>query len=134
MFTDKYKIGLMAILVAGFISYSIFIYSATPVKNTIVTAETAQGKLLWQQHNCGSCHQVYGLGGYLGPDLTNVYSRRSQGYIKAFLKSGTNVMPDFNLKENEMGALLAFLKNIDASGKSDPRNFIIHKDGTITQK
>ncbi|MEO9209734.1 MAG: cytochrome c [Ginsengibacter sp.] len=134
MFTDRYKIGVLATLVACFLFYSIFLYSAIPVKATVVNKETAQGKILWQQYNCNSCHQIYGLGGYLGPDLTNVYSRRSTEYIKAFLKNGTNVMPNFHLQESEINDLLAFLKNIDASGKSDPRTYTIYKNGTIHQE
>lgn len=134
MFTDKYKIGVLGILIFGFLFYSFFLYSAIPIKATVVNKETAQGKILWQQYNCNSCHQIYGLGGYLGPDLTNVYSRRGQEYIKAFLKNGTNVMPNFHLPENEITDLLAFLKNIDASGKSDPRTYTINKNGTIFQE
>jgi nitric oxide reductase subunit C len=76
---------------------------------------------------------VYGLGGYLGPDLTNAYSSRGKDYIKAFLKYGTAAMPKFNLKEPEITALLAYLKEIDASGRSDPRSFTINYDGTIEQ-
>ena len=134
MFSDRYKMILMSLLAMMFIIYTIFLYSATPVKSTIVSNETAQGKLIWQQYNCNSCHQVYGLGGYLGPDLTNVYSRRGADYITAFLKNGTNIMPDFHLKEQQIKGLVAFLKNIDSSGKSDPRTFTINKNGTISQE
>lgn len=134
MFTDKHKISLIILLAGGFLSYTYFLYSALPVKNTIVNKEISHGKLLWQQYNCGSCHQVYGLGGYLGPDLTNVYSKRGPQFINVFLKTGTTIMPDFHLQENEVNSLLAFLKNIDASGTADPRTFTINKDGTITQK
>ncbi len=134
MFNDRHKISVLTILISGFLFYSFFLYSATSVKAIVVTKETAQGKILWQQYNCNSCHQIYGLGGYLGPDLTNVYSRRGQEYIKAFLRYGTNVMPNFNLRENEITELLAFLKNIDASGKSDPRTYTINKNGTIFQE
>ena len=70
-----------------------------------VTEETSNGKMIWQQYNCTACHQVYGLGGYLGPDLTNTFSLKGPEYIAAFLKSGTVTMPDFHLKENEIDAL-----------------------------
>ena len=94
---------------------------------------STEGKMLWQQHNCNACHQVYGLGGYLGPDLTNVYSIKGPAYIRAFLQNGTVIMPNFQLTEQETVALLAFLQDIDASGKSDPRTFIINNNGTIHQ-
>ncbi len=134
MLHDKYKITILAVLTCAFLYYSFTLYSSLPVKNVVVNKESSDGKLLWQQYNCNSCHQVYGLGGYLGPDLTNVYSRRGPGYITGFLKNGTETMPNFHLQENEIKSFLAFLKNMDESGKSDPRTFSIKKDGTITQK
>ncbi len=99
-----------------------------------MSSEADKGKEIWQQKNCNACHQIYGLGGFLGPDLTNVYSQRSEAYIKAFLQNGTLVMPKFNLSESDMNYLISFLKNIDASGSSDPKNIILNLDGTITNK
>ncbi len=133
MSQDKQKTIIAVLLTTGFILYSLIIYSSLPVKNNPINEETANGKLVWQKYNCNACHQVYGLGGYLGPDLTNIYSLRGPGYIKAFLISGTTVMPDFHLKEQEINEILAYLKNIDASGNSDPRSFTIKYNGTIEQ-
>lgn len=93
-----------------------------------------RGKLIWQKYNCGSCHQFYGLGGHLGPDLTNVFGKRSPEYITAFLKNGTPVMPNFHLEDKEIQALLAFLEETDASGSSDPRTYRLNYNGTIIQK
>ena len=130
---DQNKLLIFLFFLVSFLSYSFLIYSTTDNNNTVVSKETAEGKLLWQQYNCTSCHQFYGLGGHLGPDLTNVYSKRSRDYITAFLKYGTPVMPNFNLTEKEINSLLAFLKHANASGIADPRTFILHKDGTINQ-
>ena len=55
--------------------------------------------------------------------LGDVYKRQGQEYIKAFLKAGTGAMPQFHLSEAETKSLLSFLKDIDASGKSDPKTF-----------
>ncbi len=92
-----------------------------------------EGKNIWQEKNCASCHQLYGLGGHLGPDLTNVASKRHKEYIKSFLKTGTKVMPNFNLSDSEINALLAFFEYIDKTGSSDPKSFELNVDGTITQ-
>ena len=56
------------------------------------TILSTNGKLIWQKYNCQSCHQIYSLGGYLGPDLTNVYSKynKSEEVLKHFFKGGTN--------------------------------------------
>lgn len=133
MVADKQKMIVVALLIAAFLCHSLYLYLSLPVKNYTINEETGKGKLVWQQYNCNACHQVYGLGGYLGPDLTNIYSLRGTDYIKAFLNNGTGTMPNFHLTEQEMNALLAYLKSIDASGKSDPRSFTIKYDGTIEQ-
>ena len=134
MFPDKYKIALIMCLTGPFLYYSFTLYSSLPVQNSTLNKEVLNGKIIWQQYNCNSCHQVYGLGGYLGPDITNAYSKKGPGYITAFLKSGTETMPDFHLQEKQINDLLAYLKNIDQSGKADPRTFTIKKDGTIGQE
>lgn len=131
--SDKQKMIVTASLVAAFLFYSFFLYSSLPMKDYTINEETSTGKLVWQQYNCNACHQVYGLGGYLGTDLTNIYSLKGADYIKAFLNNGTAIMPNFHLTEQEKNALLAYLKSIDASGKSDPRSFTIKYDGTIEQ-
>ena len=133
MASDRQHFIIITVLMASFLSYSIYLYSALPVKPQPLNKEADSGKLTWQKYNCNACHQVYGLGGYLGPDITNVYSVRGPAYIQAFLKNGTVIMPNFHLTEKESNDLLSFLKAIDASGKSDPKTFILHDDGTIEQ-
>lgn len=107
----------------------------TYVKDTEAKS-LAEGRLIWQKYNCQSCHQLYGLGGYLGPDLTNVYSAKGKGelFIRAFLRAGTKQMPAFHLSKEEETNLIAFLKSTDASGIADPRNFVITPSGMIEQK
>lgn len=133
MTSDRKKIIVITVLPAVFLCYSFYLYSALPVKNYPLNKEADSGKLIWQKYNCNACHQVYGLGGYLGPDVTNTYSIKGAAYIQAFLKSGTTIMPDLHLTEREIKDLTAFLKTIDASGKSDPKTFILNYDGTIEQ-
>lgn len=133
MISDKQKVIIAASLLIAFLFYSTYLYSFLPVKAYIATKETISGKAVWQRYNCNACHQVYGLGGFIGPDLTNDYSFRGKDFIKAFLNYGTAAMPNFHLSEKEVNDLLAYLKDIDASGKSDPRSFTIHYDGTIKQ-
>lgn len=109
-----------------FISYSFFIYTSGTDVNVSVTMsnEATQGKFLWQKYNCVSCHQLYGLGGYIGPDLTNVISNKGKGepYTRAMLKYGTDVMPNFQMNEKEIDALIEFLKYSDKTGNFHERN------------
>ena len=133
MLYERLKMAVIIFLLTGFTMYSAILYLSLPVKNKTVAPAIREGKTVWQQYNCIACHQVYGLGGYLGPDLTNVFSQKGPDYIKAFLKNGTAVMPNFQLNEQEINTLLAYLQNIDSSGKADPRTFTINKNGTIKQ-
>ncbi|MFQ5767659.1 MAG: c-type cytochrome [Acidobacteriota bacterium] len=54
-----------------------------------------RGLELWRSHNCQACHQIYGFGGFLGPDLTN-------------------------LDQDDQKALLAYLRAINRTGQSQP--------------
>ncbi len=117
MFKKNRLVISVLIILCGI--YNIFIYtsndSETPVK---LTTEAMLGQQLWQENNCWSCHQVYGLGGYLGPDLTNIFSTPNKGpyYIKAFLNSGIKSMPKFNFTEDEKEAIVTYLRHIDSTG------------------
>lgn len=117
------------VLFVCFIAFSVWIYTI-PLFSPSQYSEkelhlVAEGRLVWQKHNCHTCHQLYGLGGYLGPDLTNVYSRsgNNEHYIRGIVKSGVKQMPAFEISEEEMNALLQFLKNVDQSGTSNPQDY-----------
>ena len=100
-----------------------------------LTEEAKHGKLLYQKYNCTACHQLYGLGGYMGPDLTNVISVKGKGeqYAKAFLFAGTQKMPNFHLSDSEINALTAYLTYVDKTGFSPARDFRINRDGTVEE-
>ncbi len=109
----------MAILVSIFIVYNFIIYTQGTSNNTPKMSELAlQGEKLYQENNCTACHQFYGLGGYLGPDLTNIISDEKKGpmYVKAFLNSGVKTMPKFNFTEEEKESIVHFLTEIDQCG------------------
>ena len=131
MISEKQKLFLIFFLTIAFLSYSVYLYTYLPFKQTKVSDQCVKGMDLWQKYNCNACHQVYGLGGYLGPDLTNVYSIKGKEYISAFLKSGTQIMPNFNFTDEEVSSLIAYLEMMDKTGKSDPRTYKVNNDGTI---
>ena len=108
-----------------FVGYSSIVYTkATQSDYILSTAEqkkVSKGKSIYQQYNCQSCHQVYGLGGYLGPDLTNAWSdpARGENTIRALLQSGGNRMPDFKFNQHQIESLTAYLKYIDGTTAKD---------------
>lgn len=134
MFKPIYIYALLVILFLVY-SFSIYLkpsYSIDLGKND--ATEAAQGRLVWQKYNCQSCHQLYGLGGYLGPDLTNVYSNKGDTIIRAMLVSGSASMPAFSLSNTELKSLMQFFKQTDASGQADYKSFSILPNGMIEQK
>lgn len=138
MMTVSPKVVFLILCFLFFI-YTLSIY-LTPAlaenNNSFDRALAAEGRLVFQQYNCQSCHQLYGLGGYLGPDLTNIYADPVKGeqVIRSVVMYGSRQMPAFQLNEEEMLALVEFLRSTDASGIADPRNFIVLPDGMIKPK
>lgn len=123
----------------AFIGYSLLLYTSPasiPQRQESYNAELADtGKMLWQANNCHTCHQVYGLGGYLGPDLTNVAAHPGgEKYLRGIIRSGIRQMPGFVFTDSELDAILEFLKSTHASGLADPRNFDISPTGNIYPK
>jgi nitric oxide reductase subunit C len=133
MKTFRYKITIFLFLLIAFLSYSATLYYSDTTQAEIPSPLAQKGRLLWQDKNCTSCHQFYGLGGHLGPDLTNVYAKRSPEYITAFLKTGTLVMPNYDLSDAEIQAFLAFFKYTNTTGIADPTSFSKNFDGTVSQ-
>ena len=93
-----------------------------------LTEQVSLGKKVWEENNCIGCHTLLGEGAYFAPELGNVYTRfgNSTDAIVAFIKSrpaqgipGRRSMPQFNLSDEELEAVAAFLKytsEINAAG------------------
>jgi len=116
---------IFLLLTSLFIGYTYFVYTkGTENINSLEMSESAiKGRQLWQDNNCSACHQIYGLGGYLGPDLTNVYRRYKDG-TKGFFNAGKESMPKYHFNEEEQDNLLEFLKSVNKSGDS-PNDSVI---------
>ncbi len=122
-------------LCVAFIPYSVYVYTRGTEAPHIapMSDEARYGQQLFQEHNCIACHQFYGLGGYMGPDLTNVISNRGSAYARAFLMSGTQRMPNFNLSDSELDALVAFLEFVDTTGRYPAAEYQVNWFGTVVQ-
>jgi len=85
-------------------------------KQQSLTPEVIRGKHLWEVNNCIGCHTLLGEGAYFAPELGNVYKRRGGEFIKVWMKAmptgtpGRRQMPQFNLSEQELDDMVAFLK------------------------
>ena len=115
------KILIFASLFALYLLYSFTVYTKG-TENDIAVSATDQlkidkGKQIFQQYNCIACHQLYGLGGYIGPELTTAYSDAARGelYMKNFLTAGGRRMPNFHFKKEKIDAIISYLQYVDAT-------------------
>ena len=85
-----------------------------------ITPQVVAGKHIWETRNCIGCHTLMGEGAYFAPELGNVVARMgSKEGVKAFIQSrpvdgipGRRSMPQFNLSEEELDAVVAFLEHV----------------------
>ncbi|PWB58835.1 MAG: cytochrome C [Nitrosomonadales bacterium] len=81
-----------------------------------ITDSVVRGKHIWETRQCIGCHTLLGEGAYFAPELGNVYTRRGGEFIKAWIKAqptgapGRRQMPQFNLTDQELDDMVAFLK------------------------
>ncbi|SFW86486.1 c-type cytochrome [Chitinophaga sancti] len=129
----KFKLWVTLTILFFIYSFYVYIYSSSENPPAQPTASVLSGWKVWQNKNCHTCHQLYGLGGYMGPDLTNIASDPTKGsdaYMKAFMMNGTGKMPNLHLTEEEMTSLVSFLRWVDKSGKSRVAKESVHWTGT----
>src|SRR5262245_11266602 len=113
------KIAAFTILFGIYLIYSFTVYTKGTEISLSVSAEEktgiSKGKKLFQQHNCIACHQLYGLGGYLGPELTTAFSDPNRGeiYMRTFLMAGGQRMPNYHFSTEEISSIISYLKYVD---------------------
>jgi len=126
-------LSILLLLLTTFVLYNTAVYTSD--RAVTLSAKAIEGENLWLKNNCNACHQLYGLGGYIGPDLTNEYSRiNNENYLKAMFNSGIKTMPQFHFNEKEKVALIQFLKEIDRTGYYPNKAATIESNGWVTLK
>lgn len=116
-----WRIALMIGLVAAFAVQTYLVYSdPTGEKNPALSEQALAGREIWLSKNCQVCHQLYGFGGFLGPDLTNSAPRLERNRLKELLTTGSKQMPAFHMTDTEIAQLYAFLSEIDKTGIGEP--------------
>lgn len=75
-----------------------------------------RGKHLFDRNNCMGCHTIMGEGAYYAPELTKVYERRGEAFIRAMLTDpeamypGQRKMQKYDFSEQDRTDLTNFLK------------------------
>lgn len=79
-----------------------------------------EGAIIYQQHQCGACHQVNGAGQKLGPPLNGLALRRSRDWVDEHfinpqkLSPGTT-MPPYKFTSKDLDRLSSYLMAIPVS-------------------
>ena len=108
-------------LVIAFFVQTALVYSDSRQVGQI-SEQALDGRRLWHRNNCQSCHQLYGFGGFLGPDLTNAVARLEREQLNELLTEGYGQMPAFEMESEEIDAIWAFLVAMDRTGTGQARN------------
>lgn len=111
---------LLFALFAGFILQTSLVYSDRHDTRPL-DARAVEGRRLWSKNGCQSCHQLYGFGGFIGPDLTNVAPRLQPGQLEELLTNGVKQMPAFHMADHEIESIRAFLTAMNETGTGQAR-------------
>ena len=112
---------------------AIFIWLTIDTHKTIpertntdkLTDEVVAGKRVWHKYNCNGCHTILGIGVYYSPDVTKVYSKRGDIWLKEYLKNPESPdpkrrkMPNQNLSADEITKVIAFLQWVSEIDTND---------------
>ncbi len=84
-----------------------------PGELTLQLAERGR-KLYFEKYACQACHQIGLEGGAIGPELTEISERLTEGWLYAWLKGSQKLVPNvkepqYRLSDEEARALSAFL-------------------------
>ncbi len=115
------KAVLLGVLVLAFVVQSGLVYTDSPGV-VVLEGKALAGRKIWQRENCQACHQIYGFGGFLGPDLTNATTRIERSQLDELLTVGGRQMPAFEMEPDEIEAVWAFLWALDKTGIGQARH------------
>jgi nitric oxide reductase subunit C len=136
--SPMWRRGVYFTLILLFLGQTAVTYtSATEARrgSAVFNARAVHGQQLYREFNCTACHQFYGLGGYMGPDLTNVLRAENKGaeYAKGIILHGTQRMPSMGLTPEQADDLIAYLVAASASGSYPIRSVDPTPWGTYRQ-
>ncbi len=126
----SWRVVVYLVAVVCFFVQAGFVYLDYPrgALGARLSAQAKGGLALWRKNNCQACHQIYGYGGFLGPDLTNVMSRRPLEDWTDVLTRGRKQMPAFHFDQQQRAAIIAFLTEMNDTGTSIPHFAKLRED------
>ena len=102
----------------AFIGLTVDTFQRIPAqtRSAQLTDAARRGKHLWDRNNCMGCHTILGEGAYYAPELTRVYQRRGEAFIRAMLHDpqgmypGERKMQNYHFEAQQIDDLVAFLR------------------------
>ena len=114
----------------GFLTLGIIVWftyqgAVSPLLNPRIERDplVLKGQQVYSSLRCSYCHQLRGEGGNSGPDLTRTISVRSDTWLDEHFRKPRVVtpgsqMPELNLLDEEIHALIAYLRDVGGGGAS----------------
>src|SRR5574341_1550743 len=81
----------------------------------------AKGKEIYTQNKCSMCHKIEGVGGKIGPDLSDEGDKgRSEEWLIKYFKDPKSTMPEAKMRpvkgtDEELKALAAYMLSLKKS-------------------
>jgi cytochrome c2 len=130
-YLERSKMGnfrLSADEITGLQAFLLSQRATPPLDSTSVDwgkGDTSNGRALFGELRCVSCHAVNGRGGTMGPDLTRIGDKVRRDWLFSFLKDPHRVQPDtamlqYRLSDDQLRDLTAFLLDEYRSGDTGP--------------
>ncbi len=134
MKTANRRVLLLSLVGVFFVQTYLVYFDPAGRQRPPLSPQAARGWRVWHDHNCQSCHQIHGFGGFLGPDLTNLATRLEGGPLREPERAGTLLarldsvlgfgvgeMPAFPVDPEDLRALAVFLDEVDRTGVGQAR-------------
>jgi len=102
---------MLSVLVVCFAIQTGLVYSDDV--DIELSADAVEGRELFHDGSCQVCHQLWGQGGFLGPDLTNASSRIDETRLTSLLTVGSGQMPAYQYDAEQIRSMRSFLEEID---------------------
>lgn len=120
-----WRIGFVVAGYLGYVATIWFLEGRPPEPAAAVLAGTARaserdGRRVWLERGCPTCHSLVGLGGHVGPDLTNYGRSELEPALRSTVRLGRTAMPSFELSDAELDALDSYLVSVSSSARYPP--------------
>ena len=110
---------LFSIIFLGLSFETVTISMPTKTNADQITEAVIRGKHIWEKNNCMGCHTILGEGAYYAPELTRVYSRKGESYIRTVVMAKEPWAPRgrkmvaYGMSDAEADDVVAFFKWIN---------------------